>query len=492
MILGTAAYMSPEQAKGLNTDQRSDIFSFGAVLYEMLTSRQAFQGDSVSEVLASILAREPDLGLMPPSLNPRIYALLRRSLEKSPKRRWHAIGDLRMEIEAVLADPRGALVEEQRVAAPKPLWKRAIPVFAAVVLTAAITGAGMWYFAPSPAMPITRLSFTLADGQENTSSGRTSVAISRDGAQMVYVANQQLYLKAMSQLEATPIPGTKGASGANTTSPAFSPDGQFLVFYLGTDQTLKKIAVSGGAAMTLCPADSPFGVSWGEDGIVFGQGSKGIMRVDADGGEAKLLVSVKAGEFAHGPQVLPGGDAVLYTLATGEGEDRWDNAKIVVQSLKPGSEPKTILQGSDARYVPTGHIVYALGGTLFAVPFDLQQMKITSGPLPVVKGVLRAENNTGAAHFSFSNTGSLIYIPGPVLETGVETLATMGRDGEIERLKLPSKSYGYPRVSPDGSRVAFTIGVWQGVERVDIRLGRHKLTQANHLWKRESIPHLDC
>jgi len=144
MIMGTAAYMSPEQAKGLNTDQRSDIFSFGAVLFEMVTGRQAFQGDSVSEVLASILAREPDLTLLPPTLHPRIVELLRRSLEKNPKRRWHAIGDLRVELESVLADPHGTLLEAPRVAPPAPLWKRAVPVVAAVVVTAAITSAGMW------------------------------------------------------------------------------------------------------------------------------------------------------------------------------------------------------------------------------------------------------------------------------------------------------------------------------------------------------------
>ena len=456
MILGTAAYMSPEQAKGLNTDQRSDIFSFGAVFFEMVTGRQAFQGDSVSEVLASILAREPDLSLMPHGLNPKIYDLLRRALEKNPKRRWHAIGDLRLELETAMAEPLAKPVEAPQAApAPKPLWKRAVPVAAAAVLTAALTIAGMRYFAPSTPKPLTRFSVTLGENQQFTGTGRATVAISPDGSQMVYVANQRLYHRAMSELEARPIPGTE--TWQTVLNPVFSPDGRSLAFWAVSDQTLKKIAVSGGASVTLCPVDAPYGMSWSEAGIVFGQGAKGILRVSENGGKPEVLVSAENDEVAQGPQVLPGGEVVLYAMSTGtSNSDSWDKAKIYVQQLKPGSARQLLIDGgADARYVSTGHIVYAFGGTLFAVPFDLGRLQVTGGQVPVVEGVRRSAN-TGSAQFSFSNTGSLIYVPGPISISGVAqiTLATLGREGGLERLKLPLKAYAFPRVSPDGKRVA--------------------------------------
>src|SRR5262249_12769484 len=200
VILGTAAYMSPEQAKGFNTDQGSHIFSFGAVLYEMLTGRQAFQGDSVSEILASILAREPDYGLMPPRLNPTVQRLLRRCLEKNPKRRWYAAGDLRVELETAVTDPQGLLIEEQKTAnSANRLWKRGIPVLLAVILTALISVALMLSFRPTPSVIVTRFPITLGEGQIFTLVARRSVAISPDGSQIVYVANNRLYRRSMGE-----------------------------------------------------------------------------------------------------------------------------------------------------------------------------------------------------------------------------------------------------------------------------------------------------
>jgi eukaryotic-like serine/threonine-protein kinase len=240
-------------------------------------------------------------------------------------------------------------------------------------------------------------------------------------------------------------------------------DGQSIVFWSaagsGADKSLKRISVSGGAAVTICPADAPFGMSWGVDGIVFGQGSKGVMRVSPNGGQPERLVSVKDGEFAHGPQVLPGGQAVLFTLATGTGGDRWDKAQVVVQSLKSGERKTLVNGGSDARYVPTGHIVYALGGTVFALPFDLKRLAVAGGPVPIVEGVQRTTvpgGNSGAAQFSFSSTGSLVYLPGPTgVSSGGRALALADRKGDLNILKLPPGSYDHPRVSPDGKRVAF-------------------------------------
>jgi hypothetical protein len=240
-------------------------------------------------------------------------------------------------------------------------------------------------------------------------------------------------------------------------NPVFSPDGRSVVFWSGLDSTLKKIAVTGGAAVTLCPTDPPFGMSWGTEGILFGQGSKGIMRVSEIGGRPEPLVSVKNGELAQGPQMLPGGKSVLFTLATGTGADQFDeNAQVVVQTLSSGVR-KPLVRGSDARYVPTGHIVYAFAGTLFAVPFDLGRLQISGGQVPIVEGIRRA-GNTGAAHFSFSDTGSLIYVPGPVSGDGAQnTLAFMDRKGAVEARNVRSRAYAFPRVSPDGKQLAFQI-----------------------------------
>jgi len=330
-----------------------------------------------------------------------------------------------------------------------------MPVLAGVILASAVTSVAWWTIRPSTPLTITRFSFTLAEGQLFTNLGRQLVAISPDGTQMVYVANLRLYLRSMSELEVWPIPGTETLQGV--VNPVFSPDGRSIAFFSGGDRTLKKIAVSGGAAVTLCPADNPFGMSWGRDGIVFGQGSKGIMRVSPNGGTPELLVSVNGNEVAHGPQMLPDGQTVLFTLATGGALNQWDTAHIVVQLLRSGERQTLIAGGSHARYLPTGHLVYALGGVLFAVPFDLKRLAVTGEPVPIVEGIRRSlAANTGTADFSVSDTGSLVYVPGPASTTAAQVgLALIDRKGVVEPLKLPSGPYQFPRVSPDGKRVAF-------------------------------------
>ncbi len=458
VVLGTAAYMSPEQARGRAADQRSDVFSFGCVLYEMLTGKQAFQGEEVSDVLASVLKSEPDFNLLPPKLNPKLHEVLRRCFQKNPRLRWQAIGDARVELDAVLADPRGMVFEELRAFATKrPLWRRAIPVLAAIVLTAVITAIAVWNSKPSPALPVTRFPLILGEGQQFVAVGRTLVAISPDGTQIVYEANRQLYHRSMSEPEAKPIPGTQTAQTTLVVAnPVFSPDGQSIVFWTNAPPSLKRIAVSGGTAVTISQAvPVPSGVSWGQDGILFGQ-SGGIMRVSPNGGKPETIVAVKDGELAHGPQMLPGGQVVLFTLAKGQSADQWDNAQIVVQSLKSGERKTLIERGTDARYVPTGHIVYASGGTLFAVPFDLRKLEVTGGAVPVLEGVRRGGSNSGAVHYSFSSTGSLIYVPGPASAVGEQqVLALMDRKGSLEPLKVLPRPYAFPRVSPDGKHVAY-------------------------------------
>ena len=456
IIIGTAAYMSPEQARGLTADPRSDIFSFGCVLYEMLSGRQAFHGETVSDILASILKSEPDFRLLPSKLNPKLAELLRRCLEKNPKRRWHAAGDVRIEIESIIADPWGAIVESSQAAAP--LWKRAVPLLVTAFLTAAILGGGMLYLKPQASpLAVTRFPLILRTGQQLFARGRTALAISLDGTQVVYEADLKLYLRLMSETEARPIAGTENSNG--TGSPVFSPDGRSLAFFSTNDRAIKRIAVTGGTAVTLCPADNPFGMSWGKDGILFAQGEKGILRVSENGGQPESLVSVRKGELAAGPQMLPGGKVLLFTLASGPPNiDTWDKAQIVVQVLKSGERKTLITGGSDAHYLPTGHIVYANSGNLFAIPFDLGALDVKGSPISVVEGVRRANAN-GAAQFSLSGTGSLIFISGPVSAANPMTgIALLDRKKEmIEPLKVQPKAYAYPRVSPDGTRVALSV-----------------------------------
>jgi serine/threonine-protein kinase len=449
--------MSPEQAKGRAVDRRTDIFAFGCVLYEMLTAKKAFDGEDVTDILGAVLRVEPDWRQLPDDVPSGVRRLLRLCLEKNPKNRRSDATDIRLDIDHLLNEPAAAAPAPIEI--PKrPLWARGGPVVSALVIGGILSGAAIWNLRPAAAPgAVTRFSVTLPEGQSFSNVGRKFVAVSPDGSTMVYNANARLYLRRLSELEARPIPGTETFTGV--TNPVFSPDGRSLAFWAASDRTLKRIAVSGGAAVTLSPADNnPSGVSWGDDGIVFGQGPAGIFRVSGNGGKAERLVSVKDNEAAWGPQVLPGGKAILYSVR-GTGESDWDKAKIFVQALEPGSARQLLVDGArEARVVPTGHLVYAYQGTLFAIPFDVKQLKVTGGPTPVVEGVRNSGAGTGASQFSFADNGTLIFVPGPLSggsAGALRTLAFRDRSGnEIERVKVPPRSYSFPRVSPDGKQVA--------------------------------------
>ena len=456
VILGTAAYMSPEQAKGRAVDRRTDIFAFGCVLYEMLTAKKAFDGDDVTDILGAVLRVEPDWSQLPDGVPPGVRRLLRLCLEKNPKNRKSDATDIRLDLEHVMNEPAPVTpvpVEK----AKRPLWERAVPVVTALVIGGIVSATAIWNVRPAPAPgAVARFALTLPQGQTFSNTGRQFVAVSPDGSTLIYNANQRLYLRQLAELEARPIPGTETFQAL--LNPVFSPDGRSVVFWATSDRTLKRIAVTGGAAVTLCPAEPPFGVSWGSDGVTFGQGTAGIFRVSDNGGKAERIVAVKDNETAHGPQVLPGGKAILYTVRTA-GEGDWDKAKMFVQSLEPGSVRQLVIEGGrEGRFVSTGHIVYAYQGTLFAVPFDLKQLKKSGGPTPVVEGVRNAGGTTGSSQFSFADNGTLIFVPGPLsggASGAMRTLAYRDRSGNgLERLKVPQRAYSFPRVSPDGKRVA--------------------------------------
>src|SRR5215831_9349993 len=275
IILGTAGYMSPEQARGHAADQRSDNFSFGCVFFEMLTGRQTFQGETVTDIIASVVKSDPDFGALPAKLHPKAEELIRRCLAKNRKDRYHAIADVRFELETIMADPLGLLVKGERVYAPRPLWKRAIPVLVAAILTGTVVGTAVWNARPSIAPPmITRFLFTLPEGQQFLDNNSPLpapylqlLAMSPDGTQMVYVANRRLYLRSFSELAARPIPGTEVTQGA-LGYPVFSPDSRSIAFWSGDVQAgaIKRISVTGGVAVTICQTTSyPFGMSWSNE-----------------------------------------------------------------------------------------------------------------------------------------------------------------------------------------------------------------------------------
>jgi serine/threonine-protein kinase len=454
-VVGTVGYMSPEQVRGEAVDARSDIFSLGTVIHEMLTGRPPFRRATAAESMAAILKDEPAEPL-PASVSPSLARIIARCLEKTREARFQSARDLAFGLE-VLSGTHAVSGPALAASAGARSWRhhRALPWMVAGALAAGLVGMLAWNLRPAPAQAVTRLTFMLPEEQSFIGVGRRIIALSPDGSQMVYAANPgQLYLRSMSDLGAKVVPGIEGSQGGQ--DPVFSPDGRSIAFFSLGDQTIKIVAVTGGAARTVCPVDFLYGMSWGPDGIVFGQGSKGIFRVSPEGGTPTVLATVKDGEEAQGPQVLPDGRFVMFALATGIAPDRWDKARIVAQSLTTGERTLLFEGGSDARYVSTGHIVYALGGSLLAIPFDVRGLQVTGGPVPVVEGVRRALGAaaTGAANFSISTTGSLIYVPGAVAGSLVRLVVT-DRDGPLEPLKLEPGRYATPRVSPDGSRIAF-------------------------------------
>jgi eukaryotic-like serine/threonine-protein kinase len=471
VVLGTAAYMSPEQAKGKKVDRRADIWAFGVVLFEMLTARRLFEGDSTAETLATVMMTEPKWEALPANIPPGIRKLLGRCLEKDPQRRLQAIGEARIVIEETLSLPAqaGGIADVGAGLKPAPTvtpWRRALPWALAAISTLALAAliiGNVLRAPPPPSRQVARLTVALPPS-DRLALGLTPVlALSPDGSRLVYVASRsgakQLYVRPIDSLEASPIPATEGAE-----SPFFSPDGQSVGFF--AEGKLKRVSLSGGAPLTLSSAVAPRGASWGADGNIIytpSFGTSSLFQVMAAGGTPKPLTTPdrKKGEISHRwPQILPGGKAVLFTVWTG---GSFDDASIGVQSLETG-ERRTVLEGGTyARYVPSGQLVYARAGGLMAVPFDLTRLEVTGPPVSVLQGV-RIAPTTGAAEFSFSDDGTFAYVAGG-LWGGERTLLWVNRKGASEPIPAPPRAYGWPRLSPDGRRLALGIsgsnqGVW--------------------------------
>jgi len=442
IILGTAAYMSPEQAKGKAVDKRTDIWAFGCVLFEMLTGRAAFTGDDVSDIIAAVIRAEPDWTCLPINLHWRLREILDHCLKKDGRDRYHDISDVRIDIQKYEADPGGEAVKMVTAAGAPMKLKTMLPwVATALVLGLIIAGAAVWKWKPSEPRQVMRFDYELLEGQKFSDLGYKAIAVSPDGRQFVYSTSKGLYLRSVDELAAKLIAGTEG----NTQTPFFSPDGKWIGYYSVTDNKLRKIAVNGSAPMDLCDVWQIRGASWNDDNtIVYGQYSRDIMRVSANGGTPESIVKLKSGNLGS-PQILPGGKAIIYVADPGRGSQR-----IMVQSLKSG-ETKELFSGSDSRYLPTGHILFMLPGNshLFAIPFDSYQLKATGDPVSVVEGVMQ---------YAVSDSGILAYIHGTsVGAVPGRTLVWVNHDGKEEPLSAPPKAYWNFSVSPDGKRVALHV-----------------------------------
>ena len=454
VLLGTAAYMSPEQAKGKPADKRSDIWAFGCVLYEMLTGKRAFDGEDVTDTLAAVLRSEPKWDALPDAVSPIVGVFLRRCLHKDSRQRVGDIRDVRLALEGVF-ESTVSQAAKKVVTPAGPTWRRYLAPILTSLVTAVVVSFAAWTLWPATEAPVvSRFEVALPEGVQFRNTGRPVMALSPDGRRFVVNTTAGLYVHAMGELSSKLIHGTEQA----LTSPMFSPDGQSLAYF--QDNQLKRIAITGGAPVVICAAGGGFGISWERDNtILFGQ-PEGIRRVSAAGGMPELVIRAESGEQIYGPQLLPDGASVLFSVTRLTDATRWDEANVVVQSLRTGQRTVVLSGGSDARYVPTGHLVYARENDLYAVAFDANRRQVQGGPVSVIHGVMRPgapQATTGSANYGISNQGTLAYATGFAGGPTQGTLVWVDRAGKEEVIPAPTRAYAYPRISPDGTRVALDI-----------------------------------
>ncbi len=493
VLLGTAAYMSPEQARGELADRRADIWAFGVVLMEMLTGKTVYAGRTVSDTLAGVLAREPEWQELPDDLPRRIRKLLERCLEKETPDRLQAIGEARIALQQYLANPETEVTLAAVAAQPaQPTWRRVLPgaLFAASAVGLLTALVALWPEPPEPESPI-RLEAVLADDPLFVDLG-ASVVLSPNGSRLVYVTDSDngraLFTRSLDQLAGTEL--AAGTVAEEPYHPFFSPDGQWVGYAVRNE--IKKVPITGGTPITLCEVDASRGASWGPDDTIAlaPDGSSELFTVSAAGGTPQPLTTLdeERRDFSHRwPQFTPDGKAVIYTVAF-EGLTSADDAIIEAISLETG-EQKVIHEGGYyARYIPTGHLVFIRDGTLFGMPFDVTRLEPTGSPAPLVEGIT-TNNGPGGAPFSSSTPGDFAYVSG---EVGVPTypIVWVDKDGKSTTLWETRGSYGEPTVSPDGKKLGISVlrdnqwDVWvYDLEReVATRLTFHDGYDADQAW----------
>ena len=491
VLLGTAAYMSPEQARGKTADKRSDMWAFGCVLYEMLTGKVAFAGDGVADTLAAVLRGEPDWTALPRNTPASVCDILRRCVQKDRKQR---LPD--MAVVLFLMDqkaPRASTVRSSVIAS------------SLAILTLAIVAVGIRLFMNGHAAPTPRVGrFTIkltGPVMLSTPSPFPDIAMSPDGTSIVYNATGSrsvamlsgLMLRRVDRLDAGPIPGTT-ASGA----PFFSPDGRWVGFFSGAE--LKKVPISGGPPISICHVGGIVrGASWGSDGtIVFSvNGGPGLQRVSADGGTPAQLTTVdpSQGESQHVlPAVLPGNRAVLFTVTLRGNPSNAltvaSNTLIAAVNLTDGSRKTLIRGGSHPQFVEPGYLVYQSAGSLMAVRFDPRRLEVLGEAVPMVAGVFTKPD--GVVEYAISGDGTLAYVPRVTTEpelTNARTLVWVNRNGREEPIDAPPRPYVYARLSPDENRIALDvrdenrdIWIWSLLRRTLTRLTSDPGLETSPLW----------
>jgi len=463
MIIGTAAYMSPEQAKARPVDRRADVWAFGVVFFEMLAGRRAFEGDDVSDVLASVLKSEPDWTVLPADLPAPARRLLRRCLEKDPRKRLRDIAEGLLQLDEGLASgSTTSTITAAIPATPVDRWRGFLQRWGAIGLTAVATALivaaiGRWK-TPEVVPPIVARSLHVppSGAPMLVSIAYPDVAISGDGRLTAYSVSgaggsATVYLRPADQLDAAPVRGAQPA-----VAPFFSPDGQWIGFIDQADQTqIKKVPVLGGPPIAITKfREQIAGTAWMDDGIVFGTRNGPLHFVANAGGEAIPLTAVDSGEAMHAwPSAVPGTSVVLF--AAGQPSARGLDGQLGAFDRKSGRSVRLNIAGLRPQYIGSGHIVYATeDGSLRAIRFDPARLEVTGTPVPVLEGV--GVKASGAANFAISANGHLVHTSGGSMEA-TRTLVWVDRSGRETPIAAPARNYFYARISPDGTRLSLDV-----------------------------------
>ncbi|MEQ1354423.1 MAG: protein kinase, partial [Candidatus Acidiferrum sp.] len=461
-ILGTAAYMAPEQARGKVVDRRADIWSFGAVLYEMFTGKVAFKGETVSDTLAAVIRGEPDWTLLPSNVPNEIHQLMRRCLEKETRQRLQSIGEARIAIENAISGRSSSAPSASGIlAAPAASKSRALPILAAAALGVLLLAAGFLVsrlLRQHGVRDTAPIRFAIAPPSDTSLSslGQRTVAISSDGLRIAISASSsdgpRLYLREMNSASSRPIPGAEGA-----TNPIFSPDGKWLAFFAGGK--LKKISFDGSMPQTIVDSViDPQGISWGADHNIYYSPSltSGILRVSENGGTPQPVTKLQTdkGEFAHiSPQILPGEKTLLFTVLSAG--NAVDDGALVGENIGSGERKIIIAKGFDPHFFPPNHLLYVHAGTLLAVECDPSNLVAIGSPVSVVQDLV-THSGSGSAQYDISRHGTLIYVNRGKQSTE-NSLVLAEHDAKPQPLPVKSNLYESPRFSPDGKFLALTV-----------------------------------